>query len=235
MVCQVGGLPYMAIIILSRLASWLLLHSSMHPSRTNVDWCLLLIVFSSPPTISVNGHDPYPSCPTGQRLMTTIYNMTKTTTTTTTTTKKKKMSDVDCFASLRLLWMARPSIVEWGVGSTYDIRYPLIFAVGGEWRSSAKGWRVSTPLWYVGTLLYCERWFVPLFSRNNTYSLSRSLCTINQTKRKKIENLAESRKWLDLGNIDPTTNQTKPKILKKYKCGKEFYYKYVVLSYGFHY
>ena len=120
MVCQVGGLPYMAIIILSRLASWLLLHSSMHPSRTNVDWCLLLIVFSSPPTISVNGHDPYPSCPTGQRLMTTIYNMTKTTT-TTTTTKKKKMSDVDCFASLRLLWMARSSIVEWGVGSTYDI------------------------------------------------------------------------------------------------------------------
>jgi hypothetical protein len=29
--------------------------------------------------------------------------MTKTTTTTTTTKKKKKMSDVDCFASLRLL------------------------------------------------------------------------------------------------------------------------------------
>ena len=130
MVCQVGGLPYMAIIILSRLASWLLLHSSMHPSRTNVDWCLLLIVFSSPPTISVNGHDPYPSCPTGQRLMTTIYNMTKTTTTTTTTTKKKKMSDVDCFASLRLLWMARPSIVEWGVGSTTTYNIPWFLRLG---------------------------------------------------------------------------------------------------------
>jgi hypothetical protein len=45
--------------------------------------------------------------------------------------------------------------------------------------------------------------------------------TINQTKRNKIENLAESRKWLDLGNIDPYNqpNQTE-NLEKKYKCGK---------------
>jgi hypothetical protein len=39
--------------------------------------------------------------------------------------------------------------------------------------------------------------------------------TINQTKRNKIENLAESRKWLGLGNIDPYNRPNQTENLEK--------------------
>jgi hypothetical protein len=47
--------------------------------------------------------------------------------------------------------------------------------------------------------------------------------TINQTKLKKIGNLAKSRKWLDLGNIDPYNqpNQTE-NLEKSINAGRNF-------------
>ena len=51
--------------------------------------------------------------------------------------------------------------------------------------------------------------------RRSLYPIMKPKLTINQTKRKKIENLAESRKWLDLGNIDPYNQPNQTKILKK--------------------